>query len=138
MKRVMLTLAVVLVVGLAARAEGKKVAVKKETGGYVHVVLFKMKKDTTAKDVEAVVEDCHKMLAKIKAVRSVKVGRPAEKASPRVAKKDYDLALLVLVDDADGLTSYLDDPLHLAFVKKHGKNFDMEKLRVFDFMNQKK
>jgi len=45
--------------------------------------------------------------------------------------------LLVLVDDSDGLKAYLEDPKHLAFVKKHEKHFDMEKLQVFDFVDQK-
>src|SRR5262249_22369598 len=123
---------VALIVAASAPAEDKK-----ETGGYVHVVLFKMKKGTTAKEVKEVVKDCHGMLGKIKGVRSVKVGRPDEKSKAKAVKKDYDLALLILVDDVDGLESYLKDELHVAFVKKHGKHFDMEKLRVFDFLNQK-
>lgn len=113
------------------KAEGK---VK---GGYVHVVIFTMKKDTTRTEVDEVIKDCHKMLAKIKTVRSVKVGRPAAEATPKYARKDYDLALLILVDDFASLKSYLDDPLHVEFVKKHEKHFDMEKLKVFDFIDRK-
>jgi hypothetical protein len=121
-----------------APAFGADEKAAKEKGGFVHVVLFTMKKGTSASAVEDVVKDCHKVLAKIAAVRSVKAGRPAEKGSPVGLKKNYDLALLVLIDDADGLKAYLDDPLHVAFVKKHGEKFDMEKLQVFDFMNQQK
>jgi len=117
--------------------KAKKVALK-ATGGYVHIVLFTMKKDTPASAVDEVIKDCHQMLGKIASVRSVKAGRPADKATPKYAKKNFDLALLVLVDDYDGLKAYLDDPKHLAFVKKHEKRFNMEKLQVFDFVDQKK
>ena len=57
---------------------------------------------------------------------------------PDVPKMEYDFALLVLVENADGLEKYLKDPLHLKFVDKHGPFFDMEKLPVFDFVNQSK
>jgi hypothetical protein len=115
---------------VAKGAEGAK-------GGLVHVVIFRMKKDAPKEAVDEAIKDCHAMLAKISAVRSVRAGRPAKGGTRDLAKKDYDFGLLVLVDDADGLQSYLKDPQHLAFVKKHGKHFDMEKIRIFDFMNQK-
>jgi hypothetical protein len=146
MTRSVLAVVVALAVVAAAWAQVKKTEVKpvevkapsKGTGNFVHVVLFTMKKDTPATAIDEVIKDCHDMLAKISAVRTVKAGRPADRATPAVARKNYDLALLVLVDDADGLKAYLEDPKHLAFVKKHGKLFDMEKLRVFDFADQKK
>jgi hypothetical protein len=121
-----------------AQADAKKPADKATRASYVHVVIFTMKKDAPKGAVEDVIKDCHKMLAKIASVRSVRVGRPAEKASPEFAKKDYDIGLLILVDDYEGLMSYLKDPLHVEFVKKHGKHFDMKQLKVFDFANQKK
>jgi hypothetical protein len=142
MPRILAAAVVVLALVLAAsareRTEDKVKPTAKASGGYVHVVLFTMKKGSPASAVEEVVRDCHQLLGKIAAVRSVKAGRPAEKATPKVAKKNYDVALLVLVDDARGLQAYLDDPKHLEFVKKHGKHFDMEKLQVFDFADQEK
>jgi hypothetical protein len=71
-------------------------------------------------------------------VRSLRAGRPADKGTPDLAKKNYDLALVILVDDFAGLDAYLKHESHLKFVEKHGKNFDMEKLQVFDFLNAKK
>jgi hypothetical protein len=118
--------------GYFARAE----EAKGDKGGYVHVVLFKLKKDAPKGAVDDVIADCHKMLGKIKAVRSVKAGKPSDK-SEKLTKKDYDVGLLVLVDDADGLQAYLKDPLHIKFVDKHKKHFDMEKLRIFDFVDRK-
>ena len=105
---------------------------------YAHVVIFRMKKDAPKDAVEKAIADCHEYLAKIRAVRSVRAGRPAEKGTPDVPKMEYDFALLVLVENADGLEKYLKDPLHLKFVDKHGPFFDMEKLQVFDFVNQSK
>jgi hypothetical protein len=133
-------LALVGILAASAFAEEPKAArAEKGAGGsYVHVVIFRMKKDAPGGAVDEVIADCHGMLGKIAAVRSVKVGRPAAKATPKLASKDYDLGLLILVDDSDGLTSYLEDPLHLKFVEKHGKFFDMEKLQVFDFQDTKK
>jgi hypothetical protein len=105
---------------------------------YVHVVLFTMKKDAPAADVDLAIKDAHEMLEKIPTVRSLKIGRPAEKATPMFAKKDYQIGLVVLFDDYDGLQTYLDHAQHTQFVEKHSKNWDMEALRVFDFMDQKK
>ena len=46
--------------------------------------------------------------------------------------------MLVHLDDFAGVKTYLEDPLHLEFVKKHGKYFEMKKLQVFDFVDAKK
>jgi hypothetical protein len=105
---------------------------------YVHVVIFTMKKDAPADAVEKAVADCHDLLAKIPSVRSLRAGRPADKGTPDLAKKNYDFALVILVDDFAGLEAYLKHESHLKFVEKHGRHFDMEKLQVFDFLNAKK
>ncbi len=130
-------------VGLTASAQAdEKGALPRpkatKDGNYVHVVLFTVKKEAPKNAVESAIVDCHKMLAKIASVRSVKVGRPAAEDSVNFVKKDYDFALVILVEDPAGLKAYVDDPLHVAFVKKHGKHFDFTKLQVFDFANQKK
>jgi hypothetical protein len=138
MKQRVLLGAALALAGLLAGAAGAADKPRGDTGSYVHVVLFTVKKDAPKDAVSTAIADCHTMLGKIKAVRAVKVGRPAKDATPDVAKKDYDFALLILVDDAAGLKAYLEDPEHVAFVKKHGKHFDMDKLRVYDFADQKK
>ena len=71
-------------------------------------------------------------------VARVKAGRPSKDIAEKVVKTDYDVGLLVVVDDFEGIKAYLKDPLHDEFVKKHGKHFEMKKLQVFDFINQKK
>jgi hypothetical protein len=122
-------LTVVLLLAAAnVQAEDKTVAEAKKSGaGYVHVVIFTMKKDAPANAVEDVIKDCHDMLGRISSVRSVKAGRPSKDVAEKVVKTDYDVGLLVIVDDYAGIKAYLEDPLHVAFVKKHGNPFVTER-----------
>jgi hypothetical protein len=139
MKQLALVLALSgLMVGSAVAADPDPAKEQSKKEGFVHVVIFKMKKDAPTGAVSGAIADCHKMLAKIPSVRRVRAGRPAEKGTPDLAKKDYDFALLIMVDDEDGLKAYLEHPTHLAYVEKHGKFFDMSELKVFDFADQKK
>ncbi len=144
MKRTMVCLVVTLILGASVQAQDKPVAKSlkleqpKAGGNYVHVVVFTLKKDAPASAIDDVIKDCHDMLAKISVVRSVKAGRPSKEVAEKVVKTDYDVGLVVLVDDFAGIKAYLEDPLHVAFVKKHGKYFDMKKLAVFDFIDAKK
>jgi hypothetical protein len=126
------------VTGPAAAADTERRPAKVATPPYVHTVIFTLKKDAPANEVEAIITDCHELLEKIGTVRHLWAGKPAEKATPKMAKKDYQVGLLVIFDDADGLQKYLDDPLHLKFLEKHGQFVDMEKLGVYDFVNQAK
>jgi hypothetical protein len=137
-QRLMFGTALFLLVALAGAVTAEEKADRATSAPYVHVVIFRMKKDAPSDAVEKVIADCHRMLAKIQSVRCVKAGRPAKQSTPELARKDYDLALLVLVDDYAGLKGYLEDPLHLKFVEMYGKWFDMEKLQVFDFEDQRK
>jgi hypothetical protein len=66
----------------------------------------------------------------------VKAGLPADKSTPKVAVTDYQVGLLVLFDNYDGLKTYLDHPLHTKYVEKHEKH--IEKVLVYDFLNQLK
>jgi hypothetical protein len=125
--------------GMTVAVVSAKEAADKETlAPYAHVVIFRMKKDAPKDAVEKAIADCHELLAKIPKVCSVRAGRPAAKGTPDVPKMEYDFALLVLVENAEGLDTYLKHPLHLKFVDKHGPSFDMTKLQVFDFMDQLK
>src|SRR5262249_52483026 len=139
LRRAPLALALLAAVAAAAHAQGaKKGKARGGKGNYVHCVIFTLKKGAPDNAVEDAIADCHKLLAKIKSVRSVKAGRPAKEAEEKWVRKDYHFGLLVIVDDHAGLKAYLDDPLHVEFVKKHGKHLDMDKLAIFDFHNQKK
>jgi hypothetical protein len=136
MMRYVLGVAVLVAVTASGWADDK--AAGKSKGGYIHVVIFTMKKDAPAGAVDEVIADCHKMLSKISGVRSVKAGRPSKQVAEKVVKTDYDVGLLVIVDDFEGIKAYLKDPLHEEFVKKHTKHFEMKKLQVLDFVDEKK
>jgi hypothetical protein len=96
-----------------------------------------MKEGTPEKMVDEVIADCHKMLGKIRSVRSLKAGlSDKEKAEP-VTTTGYHIGMVILVDDFAGLKAYLEDPIHVEFVKKYGKYFDISKLKVYDFTDDK-
>ncbi|MGH7173557.1 MAG: Dabb family protein [Gemmataceae bacterium] len=140
MRRTLLFGMVLVLIGVTARATpaNESKADKKGHAPYAHVVVFRMKKDAAKDTVAKAIADCHELLAKIPAVRSVRAGRPVAKGTPDVPKMHYDFALIVLLENAEGLQAYLKHPLHLKFVERYGPAFDMEKLQVFDFLNQKK
>jgi hypothetical protein len=127
MRTILASLLLLAVVPLA-RAEEKK-------GMLVHAVIFTMKKDTAPEKVDEVIADCHKMLSKIKSVRKVMVGRPTKEKAEPITQTGYDVGMIILVDDFAGLKAYLEDPIHVEFVKKWGKSFDIEKLKVYDFVD---
>ncbi len=132
---------VLAVAGLAALQRGVIAADAKDKAAlppYVHSVIFTLKKDAPADEVDKLLADCHDLLGKISTVRHLWAGRPSPKGTPKVARTDYQIGLVILFDDADGLQKYLDDPEHLKFVDRHGKYFDMEKLAVYDFATQAK
>jgi hypothetical protein len=99
---------------------------------FVHTVIFYLKKEAPGNEADAVIADTQKLLAKIPSVREIRAGKPADKATP-IAAKDYQVGLLVLFDDTDGLHTYADHPLHKEFVANHEKNFD--KVVVYDFQS---
>jgi hypothetical protein len=84
------------------------------------------------------IADCHEMLGKIPSVRELRAGRPAEKGTPRLAKKDFNVALTILFDDYDGLMVYDQHELHKKFVEKHLPHVEIEKLLVYDYEDQAK
>jgi hypothetical protein len=128
-----LGVAVLLTVRSAAVSAGEQGGAKK-MGRYVHTVIFYLKKDAPKTEVEGLIRDSHKLLAKIPTVRSLSAGRPAAKATPKVAATDYQVGLLVTFDDYNGLKTYLDHPLHTEYLEKHSKHW--EKVAVYDFVNE--
>jgi hypothetical protein len=100
---------------------------------FVHTVIFYLKKDAPANEADAIIADSQRLLAKIPSVREIRAGRPADKG-PAVVVKDYQVGLLVLFDDAEGMQTYLDHPLHKEFVTGHEKGF--EKVVVYDFVSK--
>ena len=135
MKR-MLVLAAVLTGVALMGVNFPAIAADDPKAPYVHCVIFYLKKDAPKDEAKALIADAHELLAKIPTVRLIKIGPPAEKSSPKVAVTDYQIGLLVLFDNYDGLKTYLDHDLHLKYVDKHMKHID--KVLVYDFQNEKK
>jgi hypothetical protein len=102
----------------------------------VHVVIVYLNSDAPADAADAIVADAHEMLAKVPSVREISVGKPAPKTG--YAKTDYQVGLLLRFDNFEGLQAYEKHELHQEFVKKHGKNVQLDKLTVFDFIEEKK
>jgi predicted RNase H-like nuclease (RuvC/YqgF family) len=75
--------------------------------------------------------EADKTLAKISGVRAVWLGKPAEYGTPDFAQKGYQLGIVVLLDDADALQKFLDDPLHKKFNDKMGETW--ERPVIYDF-----
>ncbi len=71
-------------------------------------------------------------------MRQLRVGRPAKEGTPKLAKKDFSVALTIFFNDYDGLTTYDKHELHQQFVKKHLPHVDVDKLLVYDFEDQEK
>jgi len=124
----------VIVMGVLAADCGAGDGPKKAP--YVHAVFFYLKKDAPKDAVTNLVADCHGVLAKVPSVKSLWAGRPAEKSTPKFAITDYQVGLLVLFENYEGLQTYLEHKLHLEFVEKHAKYFDS--VPVYDFINQAK
>jgi hypothetical protein len=117
------------------KAEGEAKPTGKGRAPYVHTVVFYLKEDAPKDEVEQIIADAHGLLAKIPSVKGLWIGRPAEKATPKLAVTDYHVAWTLLFDDYAGLQQYLDHKLHVKFRDKHAKH--AERVLIYDFINQK-
>ena len=84
---------------------------------FVHAVVLKLKK-MDEDQVKTIYDLADKTLAKIDGVRGFWVGKPAENGTPELAAKGYQLGMVVVLDDADALQKFLDDPLHKQFTER--------------------
>jgi TolA-binding protein len=91
--------------------------------GLVHVVVLKAKEDTSTADIQNTIDESYSQLTKIKTVRGLWAGKPSSKPTPDAAS-DYTIALVLVFDDAAGLKTYLNDPIHTKFTDKHLKRWE--------------
>jgi hypothetical protein len=87
-----------------------------------HVVLFKPKPDLTPVQRQAVLDGLKAAATGIPSVRRLYVGRRVTHGLPgyeQMMREDYEYALIVELDDLDGLKAYLAHPHHMAI----GKHF---------------
>ncbi|MBI2803645.1 MAG: Dabb family protein [Planctomycetes bacterium] len=83
----------------------------------VHTKILKLKK-ADDKEVKKIEEEAAKTLAKIEGIRAIWIARPAESPTPELAQKGYQIGVMVLLDDAEALQKFLDDPLHKQFTDR--------------------
>lgn len=102
--------------------------------GLVHVVVLKAKEDTSTADVQNTIDESYSQLTKIKTVRGLWAGKPSSKPTPDAAS-DYTIALVLFFDDAAGLKTYLNDPVHTKFTDKQLKKWETP--LVYDFEPRK-
>lgn len=101
-----------------------------ESAPFVHVVLFKTRSESPDSAAAALMDDIREKLAPLPTVRGLWIGRPAPTNVRPIVDANYDVGLLILFDDQEGLQEYLDHPVHVKFAEKHDTTCDV---RVFDF-----
>jgi hypothetical protein len=114
--------------GLRAALDGYRGA------GLVHVVVLKARAGTAPSDIKDLIDESYSQLTKIKTVRGLWAGKPAAKSVVGAAT-DYTVALVLVFDDAAGLKTYFDDPVHVRFMDRHLKKWETP--QVYDFEPQK-
>ncbi len=97
---------------------------------FVHVVLFKVKAEPRDAVVAELVRDIRAVLAPLPTVKGLWVGAPAPTNTRPVVDANYDVGLMILFEDQQGLQEYLDHPAHAAFARRHDTG---NEVRVFDF-----
>jgi hypothetical protein len=102
--------------------------------GVIHVVVLKAKSDTPSSETQLLIDEAYAQLTKIKGVRGLWAGKPAAKATPD-ASADYTVALVLVFDDAAGVKTYLNDPIHVKFADKHLSKWETPV--VYDFEPRK-
>jgi uncharacterized coiled-coil DUF342 family protein len=89
----------------------------------VHTLILRLKKGAKQDQVKALVDSAPQTLAKIAGVRGVWIGPPA-KGSGDDAEKDYQLGLIVLLDDADALRRFESDSTQKQFSDNLKKSWE--------------
>lgn len=104
------------------------------TGKFVHCVFFTLKAGTPESEVESLIADGHKILAKVPTVRKIDTGRRDTRMNRDVNEKEYTVGLVVYFDDKAGHDQYNESELHTEYVNKHKEHW--AKVVVYDFTAQ--
>ncbi len=123
----LMTAAVLLTVAAAGCASR---APLQDSAHFVHVVLFKTSSGST-EEAEELVRDIDEMLASLPTVKGIWVGTPAPTNTRDLVDVNYDVGLMLLFEDQQGLRDYLEAPKHVQFATKHDTRCEV---RVFDFV----
>jgi hypothetical protein len=105
---------------------GKKARTQKLDGELMHTVLFWLAEDANEL---AFIDGTNQFLKSIKEVKTFYVGIPA--MTPRdVVDNTYSVYITMTFEKKEDLKTYLDHPLHLAYVEANKEKWD--KVLIYD------
>ncbi len=97
---------------------------------FVHVVLFGLPEDADPAQADELIADVDALLRHLPTVRRLERGKRADTAVRPIVLTDYDVGLLVMLEDKAGLDAYLTHPDHVKFATKWAAR---STIRVMDF-----
>lgn len=116
-------------VAAATAASAKSVTDMKAKYPVVHHALFWLKNPESKEDRDQLVAGV-KTLAKIEAVRELRVGVVASTEKRDVVDNSWGVSELMFFSDLEGQASYQTDPVHMEFIKNCSHLW--EKVIVYD------
>jgi hypothetical protein len=88
----------------------------KDNKKMIHHVFFWLKNPSSKEDLAALIAGL-KTLKKIKTVREIYIGVPADTEKRSVVDNSYSVSELLFFDDLEGQKTYQDDPVHQKFIQ---------------------
>ncbi|HVE61377.1 MAG TPA: Dabb family protein [Chitinophagaceae bacterium] len=98
----------------------------------IHHVFFWLKNPSSKTDLKKLLEGL-RTLEKIKAVKGIHIGVPANTEKRSVVESSYAASELLFFDDLAGQKIYQDHPIHQDFIKNYSHLWD--KVVVYDVMS---
>jgi uncharacterized protein (DUF1330 family) len=102
--------------------------------GLVRVLVLKLKEDSPAAEVQALIDGAH-ALSKAKGVRVLWAGKPAAGAKASEGASDFTAAAVLAFEDGAALKAFLKDPAYDKFADRHLKLWEVP--TVYDFEPKK-
>ncbi|QDU61594.1 Stress responsive A/B Barrel Domain protein [Planctomycetes bacterium Pan216] len=125
----MLGAGLILALGLSLRTPETLQAKENEEPMIAHNVYFSLK-DKSPEKRQALIDACHRYLAKHPGTVFYAAGPLAEDLDRPVNDRNFDVGLHVIFKDQASHDKYQDAPMHLKFIEEQKDNWD--NVRVFD------
>jgi vacuolar-type H+-ATPase subunit I/STV1 len=87
----------------------------------IRTIVYKTKADTTKTEIQSLTDDANQYFATVKAVRGVWAAKASTDSS------EYQVVIVLLFDDANGLQTFQKDPQWKRFTDKHAKMWEEPK-----------
>jgi len=113
------------------RAAAADAASARSSAVFVHCVFFDLKPDTSEAQIDNLVNDAYRLLARVPSVRLIQSGRRDARMQRDVNDAAFTVGLVVWFDDKAGHDLYADHELHKQYIDLHKDRW--AKVRVFDF-----